>query len=90
VRPSVSFGGRYDKDDKIGVNVSCSLASKGGGYTTIKAWLEPSDFLALAESMMKVDPDAARQAFASAIENPNAIHDERVRNARTVDNPLTD
>lgn len=79
IKPDISHGGRFDKDEKRVVKIRSSVASKGGGTTSVLAWLEPQDFVVLAECMMKSDPEAAKQAFASAVANPNATHEKSMR-----------
>jgi hypothetical protein len=79
VKPDISHGGRFDKDEKKGVKIRSSVASKGGGTTSVLAWLDPLDFVVLAECMLKADPETAKQAFASAVANPNATQEKFMR-----------
>lgn len=79
VKPDISHGGRFDKDEKKGVKIRSRVAFKGGGTTSVLAWLDPQDFVVLAECMMKADPEVAKQAFASATSNPNATQEAFMR-----------
>jgi hypothetical protein len=61
------------------MSAACSVASKGGGTTWVKAWFGSNEFRELAEAMVRADPEAAKAAFKAAIKNPNGTREERMR-----------
>lgn len=76
VRPSISTGGAHANDKRKGLSISFGIASKGGGTTWVKAWYGSDEFRVLAEAMVRADPEAAKEAFKSAIKNPNRTQEE--------------
>src|SRR3712207_4576665 len=78
-RPSIDVGSTHVDDKRVGLSVSAIIASKGGGSTYVKCWFSSDDFRELAEAMMRADPEKARAAFASAVDNPNRTHEETMR-----------
>ncbi|WP_431014674.1 hypothetical protein [Bradyrhizobium pachyrhizi] len=75
-RPWVREGKPHAKAEKIGLVVSATIASKGGGKTTVTCWFDTSEFREVAEAMVRANPVAARAAFESALENPNKTNGE--------------
>ncbi len=78
-RPEVSTSRPNDTDERKGISISATIASKGGGKTWIKCWFGTDDFTQIAEAMVLADPCAAKSAFESAIVNPNRASEENHR-----------
>lgn len=83
-RPMIFPGSPHANDGRAGISISATIASKGGGRTNIKCWFGADEFRGIAEAMVKANPSAAKEAFASAIESPNKTDEENARKVQVL------
>lgn len=60
----VYAGGAHASDSRRGLKISFSIASKGGGKTSLSVWMGSSCFEEILGSMIEADPAAFKNALS--------------------------